>query len=203
MNNSGNELIHENMGTCNYLNAETQSAKDMLRTCIGKDSKEIAPCHKFNHKLHMRILDRPQDGNFFKTNEDNKNELVKPHKKVIEGFANYEDPGEYTLWADECPESYKKCEITGRCIKVCKNCKVNNSGRSFEFNEFDPCFPNGVYDGIDNYGNTQCTCGKNNQYCPDKKNELYDIFTTDGLMILGGIVNSVSDYDDKFNAAFY
>ena len=115
---------------------------------------------------------------------ENKKELVEPHKKIVEGFANYEDPGEYTLWADECPESYKKCEITGRCIKVCKNCKVNNSGRSFEFNEFDPCFPNGVYDGIDNYWNTQCTCGKHNQYCSDKKNDLYDIFTRPGSYIV-------------------
>ena len=84
-----------------------------------------------------------------------------------------------------------------------KNCKVNNGGKSSELNEFDPCFPNGVYDGIDNYGNTQCTCGKNNQYCPDKKISLYDMFTADGLMVLDGSAISVSDYEDKFNVSFY
>ena len=119
----------------------------------------------------------------------------------MEGLANY-DPGEFTIMAGECPESYLK-DAYGGCTKVCKNCKVNNGGKSFDFNEFDPCFPNGVYDGIDNYGNIQCTCGKNNQYCPDKKNGLYDMFTTDGIMILDGSAINVSDYDDKFNSSFY
>ena len=201
MTSSGNDMIYENMGTCKYLNAETQPASDMLRSCIGKSSEQIAPCHKFNHKLHMRVLDRPQDNTYFTQNTEKKEELKGPHKALVEGFANY-DPGEFTIMAGECPESYLK-DAYGGCTKVCKNCKVNNGGKSFEFNEFDPCFPNGVYDGIDNYGNIQCTCGKNNQYCPDKKISLYDMFTTDGIMVLDGSAITVGDYDDKFNVSFY
>ena len=194
-----NDQIYENMGTCKYLNAETQPASNMLRKCIGRDTEEIAPCHKFNHKLHMRVFDRPQEDNYFTQNTESKLELKAPHK-IVEGYENY-DPGEFVLWADECPESYQKDNV-GRCIKVCKNCKVN-TGKSLEFNEFGPCFPEGVYDGIDNYGNVQCTCGKNNQYCSDKKNSVYDMFTTDGILIMDGKTISVSDYDDKYSAGFY
>ena len=196
-----NDQIYENMGTCKYLNAETQPASNMLRQCIGKDTSEIAPCHKFNHKLHMRVFDRPLEDNYFTQNNDKKKELTNPHRDTIEGYENY-DSGEYTIGAGECPESYQKDNV-GRCIKVCKSCKVNPGGKSLNFNEFDPCFPNGVYDGIDNHGNVQCTCGKNNQYCPEKKVSLYDMFTTDGIMVLNGEITSVSDYDDKFNASFY
>ena len=37
--------------------------------------------------------------------------------------------------------------------------------KSQQFNEADPCFPEGTYNGITNEGYIKCTCGSNNQYC--------------------------------------
>ena len=190
-----NDKIYENMGTCKYLDAETQPASDMLRSCIGKETEKLAPCHKFNHKLHMRVFDRPQEGNYFTQNNEIREELKDPHNVMVEGYANY-DPGEFTIMAGECPESYQK-NTYGGCTKVCKNCKVPD-GKSSEFNEFDPCFPNGVYNGLDESGNLKCTCGEKNQYCSDNKN-MYDMFTTDGNMFIDGFIYPLNQLQNQFS----
>ena len=59
-------------------------------------------------------------------------------------------------------DPYKKI-----CVQVCSGCKYNDNMKSQEFNEYDKCFPNGVYDGITKDGVIKCTCGENNQYCKD------------------------------------
>jgi hypothetical protein len=48
--------------------------------------------------------------------------------------------------------------------------------KSQEFNEYDKCFPNGVYNGVDRDGNTKCTCGAKNQHC---SNEFVSELVTD------------------------
>ena len=73
--------------------------------------------------------------------------------------------------------------------------------KSREFNEADPCFPNGVYDGITNEGFIKCTCGRNNKYCSDTF--IKDMFTTDGMMVSGKkiILNTglTKTIDELFN----
>jgi len=60
--------------------------------------------------------------------------------------------------------------------------------KSQEFNEFDKCFPNGVYDGIDKDGNIKCNCGKENKYC---SNNFLKHIELDGSF---DILSDLSDY---------
>ena len=55
--------------------------------------------------------------------------------------------------------------------------------KSLQFNEADPCFPEGTYNGVTNEGFIKCTCGSNNQYCSE--DFIKDIFTPDGMLVLG------------------
>ena len=45
-----------------------------------------------------------------------------------------------------------------------KKDEYKDNMKSQEFNESDPCFPNGVFDGYTNSGDIKCTCGLNNKY---------------------------------------
>ena len=73
--------------------------------------------------------------------------------------------------------------------------------KSLEFNEKDPCFPEGTYNGITNEGYIKCTCGNNNKYCSDEF--IKNIFTTDGLMMIGQKivmnVGNTGSIQDLFN----
>ena len=69
--------------------------------------------------------------------------------------------------------------------------------KSQEFNEADPCFPEGVYNGITNEGDIKCSCGLNDKYCSEK---FVNQYTTDGMLFLNqtiknnvGVVDSVSN----------
>jgi len=108
-----------------------------------------------------------------------------PAFDVTEGFTTFVTDnglGESTIPKNECPEGYTKCKKTGKCIQVCIGCKYRDSLKSQEFNEADPCFPNGVYNGVTHDGFIKCTCGRDNQYCSDSFfNE--NLFTTDGILL--------------------
>jgi len=129
----------------------------------------------------------------------------------IEGFKDFSDwentfitdtgLGSLHLQDGECPEGYSKCPITGKCIQKCIGCVYRDNMKSREFNEADPCFPEGVYDGIDNYGNIKCTCGRDNRYCSGEFTT--NIFTADGMMISDkkiimntGLTNRINDFFD-------
>jgi hypothetical protein len=157
-----------------------------------------------------------------KSNHENMKPIIKPIIKNLnipspppgdintkEGYANYSDRGNIfatdtglgslQLQDGKCPDGYAKCPITGRCVQKCIGCVYRDNMKSREFNEADPCFPEGVYDGIDNYGNIKCTCGKDNRYCSDSFTE--NIFTADGMMMMGkkiimntGLTNGINDF---------
>lgn len=135
----------------------------------------------------------------------------KEDNNGIEGFKDFSDwentfitdtgLGEIQLRDGKCPDGYAKCPITGRCIQKCIGCVYRDNMKSREFNEADPCFPEGVYNGIDNYGNIKCTCGRDNRYCSDKFTN--SIFTADGMMMAGkkiimntGLTNSINKFFD-------
>lgn len=214
--------IMEKYGQCKYLDMETQSASDVLKRCIGDPSSDsVAPCKKYNYKMNQDInalvFDRPQKDNIFTSDDMLKNggSLIKSDgNNTIEGFHNFYDsrtndvyngPGESFVPFGECPSGFQKCPYTGECVQICMNCKLNVNNKSKEFNEADPCFPEGVYAGIDNLGNTVCTCGSQGQYCSDPflTKKMTDIFTTDGTMILSDTIGAVivGDYSDVMSFA--
>jgi hypothetical protein len=83
----------------------------------------------------------------------------------------------------QCPEGYSRCSKTGKCIQKCIGCVYRDNMKSREFNEADPCFPEGTYNGVTNEGYIKCTCGNQNQYCSG--DFVKNIFTPDGMMIAG------------------
>lgn len=125
---------------------------------------------------------------------------------MIEGYENYapdmfitdNGPGASRVPEGECPEGYSRCKKTGACLQVCTGCKYKDNMKSQIFNEADPCFPNGVYDGVDNEGNTKCTCGPKNTYCPKT---FVNSFGAEGTYMYGkgyrtdiGVLDAVSRF---------
>ena len=135
------------------------------------------------HSLNVDSINQKKDNLFENSN--------------VEGFTNM---GERYVRPGDCPDGYFWCNKSKKCKQVCMNCKYNQRtyGKSKEFNEADPCFPNqGVYDGITNKGITQCTCGKNNQYCGDN-------FTAQGGMSIDKVfIMNVGDYKSLSKLAAY
>jgi len=198
-----------NYSQCLYLNAEKQNSKLMLNDCIGGSDNLSWPCdgHQYiDNSILSRNLERPSGDN-----TDNKllhslisdNQLPKNQQKNplisqnIEGFTNM---GENYVPNGECPDGYYWCPYSQKCKQICMDCKFNEKKykKSKEFNEHDPCFPNnGVYDGIDNNGVIQCTCGKNNQYC----NDIFD--SQGGLLVDNVYIMNVGDYGFLGDLASY
>ena len=120
-----------------------------------------------------------------------------------EGFSNYfvtdNGPGESTVRDGKCPEGYTR-DKTGKCIQVCTNCSYRDGMKSKEFNEADPCFPNGVYDGVDQNGIIKCTCGSDNQYCSDRS---LNQFTADGSLSLNNKIKKSIGLTDSVSKLFY
>jgi hypothetical protein len=211
---------------CFYLDSELQPASDMLRQCVGDNTspyrfnceedpmKQVLPedvkeTARMNDIAIQRGFASYNVNNF--NNENNKPSVKKEIQNITnitnnkEGYTNYRNPfvtdnglGESQISRGECPEGYSKCPITGKCIQKCIGCVYRDNMKSREFNEADPCFPNGVYNGITNDGYIKCTCGRDNKYCDD--NFIKNIFTADGMMMNGqkiimntGLTKNISD----------
>ena len=171
-----------NFNECLYLNAEKDNAGSMLKKCINGSDELAWPCtsrKQIDTSILSTVTERPNadniQGNLYHSLNPQpepvvKNIGTKANGSTIEGFTNM---GEHYIRPGDCPDGYYWCPQSNKCKQVCMNCKFNERtyGKSKEFNEADPCFPDqGVYAGIDNQGNTLCSCGKNNQYC----NEIFD-----------------------------
>lgn len=155
---------YQNSLICEYLDSSKQNASDMLQLCVQDKTKGF----DFNCKPPTTNIN-----NIFQERDP-----ITYSQDMVEGFTNspvfYTDngPGE-SIINDKCPESYRYCHKSKKCIQLCNDCKYDQHNKSKEFNEFDPCFPEGVYNGINNQGNINCTCGNNNEYCSD-------MFTAEG-----------------------
>ena len=194
---------------CLYINAESENAESMLNACTDgvNDFRWVCERKKLmDEAIFSRNIERPNGDNSEKplihslmdgitkemdgiTKEMDPKSKIK--KDIQEGFTNL---GESYVPEGQCPDGYYWCMKSKKCVQICQNCKFNERTyhKSKEFNEYDPCFPNrGVYNGINNRGITQCTCGKNGEYC----NKLDNIFDTQGGMLYNGeyIVN-IGDY---------
>ena len=123
-----------------------------------------------------------------------KKQVIKKHNDFLgnfghEGFRNQglfitdNGLGESSVPKGECPEGYTRCPKSGKCIQACIGCVYRDNMKSREFNEADPCFPDGVYNGVTNEGFIKCTCGRDNKHCSD--DFIKKAFTTDGMLING------------------
>ena len=203
----------EEQGRCFYLDSDYQPASDMLRKCVkDNNSPYMFNCgdnplrqeKSSDIKETARMNDISIQRGFSYYNIDNHNVNVFSKKPIIknqsksnvlenigiEGFKNSENKfisdnglGKSSIPIGECPEGYSRDLSSGKCIQKCINCVYRDNMKSREFNESDPCFPNGVYNGVTNEGFIKCTCGADNQYCSN--NFIKNMFTTDGMMISG------------------
>ena len=195
----------QKLNQCNYLDLNSQNASDMNLNCTKNPSmgydKYCSSQFKFydpvaQNNENLNII-RGVDAGYGIQNYNNvSTEKIKNvnESSGIEGFTGkifYTDNGlgESNVPPGQCPEGYKRSEFDNSCVQVCTNCKYNDNMKSQEFNEFDSCFPNGVYDGFDKNGNKKCTCGKDNKYCSDKF--LFDYFLDESTDLMPSLLNSV------------
>ena len=189
---------------CSYINPETESVRSMLKPCNDGKNNFQWECEQkriLDNAILARNLERPDGANIqgilhHSLIQDNVKVNNAVETDLKEGFTNlgesYGEPG-------VCPDGYYFCPLKQKCVQVCQNCKFNEKKyyKSKEFNEGDPCFPNGVYNGINNYGITQCTCGSRGQYC----NDIFD--TQGGLFADGVYIVNVGDYFNVGDLAAY
>mgnify|MGYP004349484551 CR=1 FL=1 len=190
---------------CFYLDGN-QSASNMLRKCVN----DLSSPYEFNCGDNPMKQEGPNDmKNTARMNDImiqrgitdyyisdyNSSVVKKPVSKNnlnltlggMEGFTNPNTflvdngPGKSSVPEGECPEGFSLNNL-GQCIQKCQGCIYRDNMKSLQFNEKDPCFPDGVYNGITNEGYIKCTCGTNNQYCSD--NFIKNLFTTDGILMM-------------------
>ena len=195
------EFNIDKFNKCFYLNGEKDNASSMLKKCINGSDDLAWPCvakQELNNELLNRNTERASQDNLKKERINDKgNDALFTSDKVEEGFTNM---GESYVRPGWLPDGYFRCPKTGEIKQVCMNCKYNQNtyGKSKEFNEGDPCFPNkGVYNGITNQGLTKCTCGQKGQYCND-------IFNAQGGLYADKVfIMNVGDYSKLGNLAAY
>ena len=216
----------EEQSRCFYLDSELKPASDMLRQCVGdnnspyrfnceedpmkqvmpEDVKETARMNDISIQRGFSYynVDNHNVNNFSDKTNINKKSLNTMNNYGVEGFQNNDmfitdnGLGESSVPKGQCPEGYSRDLSSGKCIQKCIGCVYRDNMKSREFNEADPCFPNGAYNGITNEGFIKCTCGRDNKYCSD--NFIKNLFTTDGMMISGqkiimntGLTRGISD----------
>ena len=190
--------------SCSYINPETESVRSMMKPCNDGKTNFQWECEQrriLDNSILAWTLERPDGANIqgilpHSQMQDNAKVVKNVDTDLKEGFTNL---GESYVEPGVCPDGYFFCPLKQKCVQVCQNCKFNEKKyyKSKEFNEADPCFPNGVYNGIDNQGITQCTCGNRGQYC----NDIFD--TQGGLFADGVYIVNVGDYFDVGDLAAY
>ena len=199
---------YEELFKCNYLNANFQNSQEMLQNCVQDKSKgQEKLCTSDYKKIHDNIsfnsifinIKRGMSAGYSINpySPDNNHYNLDDSENVIEGFTNYKEtsfivPNPIEKKSTKCSEGYK---LSGnKCVQMCTDCKYKDGQKSFEFNEYDKCFPQGVYDGIDKQGEIKCNCGKNNQYCND--NLLNQFYPASGIMGQIKNLNNLFDFKD-------
>jgi len=175
---------------CDYLDLSKQNASDMLLNCVqNKDKGYDFNCqsNKITNESSNSVFQRGIDQGFNGT----------------EGFTSkifFTDngPGKSTVTEGICPDGYTN--KNGVCVQVCMGCKYRDNMKSQEFNEADPCFPEGVYNGVTNEGKIKCTCGLNDKYCTD---EFVNMYTTDGVLFLDNTIKNNIGIVDAVSKLFY
>jgi hypothetical protein len=208
---------YETRFVCDYVDASVKPATDMLYKCVQDPSQGYDfycqtsadpidrknTSYTDNSAIHRGFVTSIQ--NLGQDTPSSGTALATPGLSGgTEGFANYfvtdNGPGESTVRNGKCPEGYTRCSKTGKCIQVCTNCSYRDGMKSKDFNEADPCFPQGVYDGVDQYGFTKCSCGEDNKYCSDR---FLNQFTADGSLSLNNKMKNTIGLTDRVSKLFY
>lgn len=190
---------------CEYVNLDKRGSVGSLYSCSDNisvcDSNKLYTEDKDTTRINNISIQRgqvdyyinvePYESVDYMTKSSNKVDGYNLDKEISgnlidkkEGFDNYvykgDGPGEMGK-ITTCPEGYS-LSSNGLCEQKCINCKYRDNMKSslMGLNTYDPCFPNGVYNGLTNDGDIKCTCGNNNKYCSDKTIKKY---TTDGMLI--------------------
>lgn len=188
--------MYDSFNQCDYLDFNYQNSKDMINNCIQDPKLGVEKNCISEYKLYDNIainsenisIKRSVDSGYgiqnYNTSSNQKIKKIN-ESSGIEGFTGKmfltdNGPGVSHVNPNECPQGFTWCNQTNACVQVCSGCKYKDGMKSQEFNEYDPCFPTGVYDGITNLGETKCTCGKGNKYCSD--NFMNNVFSSIGLL---------------------
>jgi len=183
------------LNRCDYLNLNTQNAESMNLNCVQDYGSGVDKYCASEYKLYDNIAINSENINIkrgvgagygINNNDTFSDQKIKKinESSGIEGFTGKmfitdNGPGKSMVPVGECPQGFYWCGKTNACVQVCAGCKTKGM-KSQEFNEYDKCFPEGVYDGITKDGEIKCTCGKNNQYC---SNDLIEnVFSVIGLI---------------------
>lgn len=181
---------------CNYLDLNYQNSSDMNNVCPSLPDSEIDNLCTSQCKLYDNISENSQFISIKRSIDAGYgiiNNPIKPLKETfdkdnIEGFTGkifitddyYNDNKNESR--QYCPEGFKWSEQNKICEQKCVQCGYNDKyeNKSREFNSYDPCFPNGVFDGYNNQGDLECTCGLNNSHCSNEF--ITDIYSSIGLL---------------------
>lgn len=181
---------------CEYMDASVRPATDMLYNCVQDPSKG----YDFNCRNDVDDVDRKNTS--YTDNLSYQRGFVTSGQ--TEGFTNMfitdNGPGKSTIRNGKCPQGYTRCPKTGRCIQTCIGCSYRDGMKSKDFNEADPCFPQGVYDGLTNDGEIKCACGTNNKYCSDR---FTNQFTADGSLFYNQKIKNTLGLTDTVSKLFY
>jgi len=211
----------QEQANCFYLDSSIRPASDMLKKCIGnKNSPYSKDCGDNPMKqetqydlkdtarmndimINRGMIDYYVNMNYFdnslKSSPSGNSSKSQGSVELVggmEGFIVDGGPGKSKIQG--CPEGFTKKD--DKCIQVCQNCVYRDTMKSSDYNKADPCFPNGVYDGVDSLGGIKCTCGTNNQYCSD--NFIKNLFTSDGMMLVGKNIVMNTGLTDSVNNLF-
>ena len=135
---------------CEYLNAQTQTADNMLLKLVNADCQNNTNSIPTKSSMNPNGLEKMYN--------------TKSNKKV-EGFTNGgfsgNLSGESYVKKNVCPDGHT---FDGKgCRQICTHCTYrDNEPSSRSINEFDICEPHGMFNGFDENGNVKCL-SKNNE----------------------------------------
>lgn len=183
---------------CNYVDASRSNASQMLNKCTQEPSLNpglLCPAKSYQARRNTTYTDMSAinrgyatsgqftsgqftSDQFTSSQSDGSDKYTSSN---YEGFKTDNGPGKSTI-PDRCPEGFSYDPEQEACFQVCQGCVYRDNMKSREFNEADPCFPQGVYNGLNADGSIRCTCGSQNQYCKDIPSDGYT--TNGGLFML-------------------
>ena len=138
---------------CEYLNAQTQTADNMLLKLVNVD------CQDNTNSIPTKSSMNPNGLEKMYNTKSNSNS-----NKKIEGFTNGgfsgNLSGESYVKKNVCPDGHT---FDGKgCRQICTHCTYRDNEGSRSINEADICEPHGMFNGFDENGNIKCL-SKNNE----------------------------------------
>jgi hypothetical protein len=147
---------------CNYIQPEYQNAIVNLYPCVNIPKFDFKTTQYRTLNYFDRVMFNKQEPNkitdlsVFNRHKlcagrfTMKDEAHFDEDDIVEPFDVNGGPGET---GPNPPQNFIKSPCSDKKIQVCTSCNVNYEPDS---NTMDPCYPNGIFDGIDNDGYMKC-----------------------------------------------